>query len=114
MGNRNEGTKLLFVIYDVNKASDGNIDRIRTLINELDGKVEMMAFTASGASDFEAFRHEQQLALPYYFVDATVLKTIVRSNPGITLWENGTVKGMWHHNDTPSSQEVLDLMGEAR
>ena len=41
--------------------------------------------------------------------DATVLKTIVRSNPGITLWVNGTVKGMWHHNDTPDASEVLTL-----
>jgi uncharacterized membrane protein YphA (DoxX/SURF4 family) len=105
-----EGTKLLFIIYDVNKASLRNIDEIRTLIKALDGKVEMMALTASGASEFEAFRHENQLPLQYYFADATVLKTIVRSNPGITLWQDGTVRGMWHHNDTPDPNEVLSLI----
>jgi uncharacterized membrane protein YphA (DoxX/SURF4 family) len=102
-----EGTKLLFIIYDVTKASTKNIDDIRELIKTLDGKVEMMAFTSSTADQFEAFRHENQLAIPYYFVDATVLKTIIRSNPGITLWVNGTVKGMWHHNDTPTAEKVL-------
>ena len=107
-----EGVKLLFIIYDVTKASTKNIDDIRSLINTLDGKVEMMAFTSSRTDQFEAFRHENQLAIPYYFVDATVLKTIVRSNPGITLWVNGTVKGMWHHNDTPDAQEVLSLATE--
>ncbi|HZB11901.1 MAG TPA: BT_3928 family protein [Chryseolinea sp.] len=105
-----EGTKLLFIIYDASKASTKNIDKIRGLINSLEGKVEMMAMTASGADQFEAFRHENQLAIPYYFVDATVLKTIVRSNPGITLWVNGTVKGMWHHNDTPSAEQILSLV----
>ena len=104
-----EGTKLLFIIYDASKASTKNMDEIRALIKSLDGKIEMMALTSSGADQFEAFRHENQLAIPYYFVDATVLKTIVRSNPGITLWVNGTVKGMWHHNDTPDASEVLTL-----
>lgn len=105
-----EGNKLLFIIYDVNKASLKNIDDIRELINALEGKVEMMALTSSGSAEFEGFRHENQLAIPYYLVDATVLKTIVRSNPGITLWKDGTVLGMWHHNDTPDAPEILSLI----
>jgi hypothetical protein len=107
-----EGTKLLFIIYDAAKASTKNIDKISMLIKSLDGKIEMMALTASSSEQFEAFRHENQLAIPYYFADATVLKTIVRSNPGITLWVNGTVKGMWHHNDTPTAEEVLTVATE--
>jgi hypothetical protein len=105
-----EGNKLLFIIYDVSKASVDNIDDIRKLVKDLDGKVEMMALTSSSSSAFEAFRHEHQLAIPYYMTDATVLKTIIRSNPGITLWKDGTVKGMWHHNDTPTADEVLELL----
>jgi len=105
-----QGVKLFFIIYDVKKASVNNIDDIVKLSRDLDGKVEMMVLTASGASEFEAFRHEYQLAVPYYFADATVLKTIIRSNPGITLWVDGTVKGMWHHNDTPDAAEVLELV----
>lgn len=103
-----EGPKLLFVIYDATKASTKNMDKIRQLSKDLDGKVDMMVLTASGAEQFEIFRHEYQLAVPYYFADATVLKTIVRANPGITLWNNGTVEGMWHHNDTPTATEVLE------
>jgi uncharacterized membrane protein YphA (DoxX/SURF4 family) len=104
-----EGAKLLFIIYDASKASTKNVEKIKSLINALDGKIEMMALTASSGEQFEAFRHQNQLAVPYYFADATVLKTIVRSNPGITLWVNGTVKGMWHHNDTPDAEEVLSV-----
>ncbi|HEX5170919.1 MAG TPA: BT_3928 family protein [Cyclobacteriaceae bacterium] len=104
-----DGTKLFFIIYDADKASTKNLDAIRTLIKSLDGKIEMMALTSSPAEIFESFRHEHQLAIPYGFADATVLKTIIRSNPGITLWLNGTVKGMWHHNDTPSAEDVMEL-----
>ncbi|MCK6616159.1 MAG: DoxX family protein [Cyclobacteriaceae bacterium] len=104
-----QGTKLIIVIYNVNQASITNIDRIRNLINQLEGKVEVLVLTASPETEFEIFRHEHQLPVPYYFADATVLKTIVRSNPGLTLWVNGTVKGMWHHNDTPDAAEVIRL-----
>jgi len=105
-----EGPKLFIVIYDVTKASDKNVKDIVNLSRDLDGKVDIMVLTSSGATQFEAFRHEHQLAVPYYFADATVLKTIVRSNPGLTLWVDGTVKGMWHHNDTPTASEVLQLV----
>lgn len=104
-----EGVKLLFIIYDADKASTKNISELRTLAKALDGKIEMMVLTSSSSEQFEAFRHAHQLAVPYYFADATVLKTIVRSNPGITLWKDGTVKGMWHHNDTPSPEKILAL-----
>ena len=105
-----EGTKLFFVIYDATHAAVENMDKIVKLSQDLDGKVDMMVLTASSANQFEAFRHEHQLAVPYYFADATVLKTIIRSNPGTTLWVDGTVKGMWHHNDTPEADEVLELI----
>lgn len=107
-----EGNKLLFIIYDVSKASLDNIEDIKALVKALDGKVEMMVLTASSSAAFEAFRHDNQLGVPYYFTDATVLKTIIRSNPGITLWKDGTVKGMWHHNDTPSAEAVTELLSE--
>lgn len=106
-----QGAKLFFIMYDVSKSSVDNMHRIVKLSQDLDGKVDMMILTSSGANQFEAFRHEHQLAVPYYFADATVLKTIIRSNPGITLWVDGTVKGMWHHNNTPEAGEVLDLIG---
>lgn len=104
------GAKLLIIIYNVQFASAKNIEQIKSLTKSVEGKVEVMVLTSSSSADFEAFRHEHQLAVPYYFADATVLKTIIRSNPGLTLWVNGTVKGMWHHNDTPQGSEVLGLL----
>src|SRR5690606_36463229 len=73
-----QGVKLFFVIYDVTKASASNMGDIVSLVRDLDGKVDMMALTASASTDFEAFRHEYQLAVPFYYADATVLKTMIR------------------------------------
>ncbi|HZX73169.1 MAG TPA: DoxX family protein, partial [Cyclobacteriaceae bacterium] len=107
-----EGDKLLIIMYDVSVSSVKNIDAIRELTKQLDGKVEMLVLTASSSEQMEAFRHEHQLAIPYYYADATVLKTIIRSNPGIALWRNGTVLGNWHNNDTPAASEILSLLGK--
>lgn len=104
------GAKLLIVMVDVNKASTANIESIRNLAEELEGKVDCLILTSSSSEQMEAFRHENQLAVPYAFADATVLKTILRSNPGIALWNNGVVLGNWHHNDTPDVAEVVTLL----
>ena len=105
-----EGARLLIVIFDVQKASTENIKEINALTKQLEGKVDCFVLTSSGSDIMEAFRHEHQLAVPYYFADATVLKTIIRSNPGIALWNNGTVLGNWHHHDTPSAEDILNLL----
>jgi hypothetical protein len=107
-----EGNKLMIVIANADKASAKNIYAIRVLTQKLEGKVECMILTGSANESIEKLRHENQLSIPFYFVDATVLKTIIRSNPGITLWKNGTVLGNWHHNDTPSAEDVLKLISK--
>lgn len=105
-----EGNKLLIIMYDVGKTSTKHLDDIRLLTNQLEGNVDCFILTSSGAEQMEAFRHEHQLAVPYYFSDATVLKTILRSNPGIALWKNGSVLGNWHYNDTPTADKILSLL----
>lgn len=105
-----EGNKLLIIIANADKASLKNISAIRALTRQLEGKVECLILTSSSAESIEKFRHENQLAVPYYFSDATVLKTIIRSNPGIAVWRNGTVLGNWHYNDTPTADNVLKLL----
>ncbi len=105
-----EENKLLIVIFNIDKASAKNIGALRELTQKLEGKVDCFILTASSAEATEKFRHENQLAVPYYFADATVLKTIIRSNPGIALWQHGNVLGNWHNNDTPAAEKILNLI----
>jgi hypothetical protein len=95
-------------MYDVAKTSVENMAALRQLTADLEGKVDCLVLTSSSAEQMESFRHQYQLAVPYAFADATVLKTIIRSNPGIALWKNGTVLGNWHHNDIPGALEILE------
>lgn len=105
-----EGNKLILVFYDTNNADTDEMDEITFLVNNLPENVSTMIFTAAAESDFEAFRHQYQLAAPFYFVDATVLKAMIRSNPGILLFQNGVVLGKWHNNDVPDVEKIKSLL----
>ncbi|MEQ9307722.1 MAG: DoxX family protein, partial [Marinoscillum sp.] len=103
------GNKLLIIIYSVDKVSTAHIEEINKLAAQ-STRATPWVLTASGHEDYERFRHEEQLAVPYFYADATVLKTMVRSNPGIMLLSDGYVLGKWHHNDTPDISEINRLL----
>lgn len=105
-----QGNKLLVLIHTVQKTDIESLDAIKQLTAGLEGEVEPLIVTSSDEASFEAFRHEQQLAIPYYFGDATLLKTMIRSNPGLILLQDGTVVKKWHYNDVPKAAEVKELL----
>ncbi|WKN32371.1 DoxX family protein [Porifericola rhodea] len=104
-----EGNKLLIIMYDAQKADTDFLPEIRNLAESLPSSIAPIILTASGEEVFESFRHEHQLAMPYYFADATVLKTIIRANPGLVLLKEGVVQAKWHHNDIPESSTLIEL-----
>jgi len=104
------GTKLFFISYNVLESSKEEMKKIVQLVDNLSNEVETIALTSSSAPDFEAFRHEYQLAAPYFYSDATVLKAMIRANPGLILIRNGTVLGKWHYNDVPTAEEIKQLI----
>ena len=107
-----EGPVLMLIIYNTDKASGKNMDAINKLVSAVEGNVRTLILTASTEEQIEKFRHDNQLAVPFAFADATVLKTIIRSNPGITFWQDGVVLGNWHHNNTPEPAEIAALLAK--
>ncbi len=107
------GNKLLIIVQDAITADREDFKKIDKLVQAAEQNgIQPMVVTSSSGQEFEIFRHDVNLAAPYYFGDGTVLKTIIRANPGLVLLQNGTVKGKWHHNDTPSIEEVKERLGE--
>ena len=104
-----EGKKLLIIMYDVSKTKK-KFEEINTLVANCEKNgIEPWVLTASSAKQIEELRHEVQLAAPYYYADGTVLKTMIRSNPGLMFLDNGTVKGKWHVNATPKIETLKEL-----
>ncbi len=108
-----EGTKLFVIIKTTKDIDAGTIPAIRSLVNGLKGsRVMPIILTSVSTDEIKRFQTEYQLDLPAYQADATVLKTIMRSNPGTWLLSNGVVKGKWHYNTTPTVAEVEKLVTE--
>lgn len=106
-----QGPLLLLTVYDSDKASSVNAEELKQLTAGVRETVRILVLTASTPEQIRTFLNTAGLDVPFAFADATVLKTIIRSNPGISLWNDGLVLGNWHHNNTPSAEEVLSLIG---
>lgn len=108
-----EPNVLLAVMYDFSKTEVDKLEGLAQLAEELKN-VKMRFGGLSSASNEEnnAFRMEHNLSFPFMTVDGIVLKTIVRSNPGLIFIDKGTVKGKWHINDIPTAEEVTALLSK--
>lgn len=43
---------------------------------------------------------------PFYKADDKLLKTIIRANPGVVVWKDGTVLDMYHHRHLPTFEKL--------
>jgi uncharacterized membrane protein YphA (DoxX/SURF4 family) len=105
-----KGKKLFLILknfVDINTAAFPDISKLIASIN--DKGIDPIILTSGSSAETAQFLKEHQLSVPFYYADATVLKTISRSNPGIWLLKDGTVMGKWHYNDTPTVEEVVEL-----
>jgi uncharacterized membrane protein YphA (DoxX/SURF4 family) len=101
------GRKLLVIVHEVDKTNIDAYTELMSLIPAISAGVEAVAITASSGPQFELLRHQVQLAIPYFYSDATLLKTMIRANPGLVLIEDGKILKKWHFNDIPSASEVM-------
>lgn len=102
---------LWFVMYDMAKSSKSNAETIGELIDKANSAGYMVyGLTSSAQADWEAYRHEQGYAFSYLNCDGIVLKTIVRSNPGLVLLKHGTVKGKWALADMPNFEMLQEAL----
>ena len=96
------------IAYDImnqnNITASGQIDKLVNQSDTLDWKV--YGLTASTYENTESYRHQVQAMYDYFTADEKVLKTIIRSNPGIVLIKKGTILGKWHYNDLPEMDQL--------
>lgn len=99
---------LLVIGYDITNADEDVQPKLNALYDASnnDGGPYMYAMVSNVSSEIETFRHKHQNMFEYLTGDATMLKTIIRSNPGLVLLNKGTVIGKWHYNDIPTYDEI--------
>ena len=109
-----EGYTFLLISPDLDKADDqnfGDIDQIYEFCQ--DNSIPFYCLTASTEKSQQHWQNITGAEYPYCMTDATTLKTMIRSNPGLMLLEKGVVRGKWSHNRLPETTE-LETMLKAR
>lgn len=59
----------------------------------------VIGFSATSGKEVDEFKAKHGLDFEFYVADATTIKTIVRSNPGLVTISNGTILQKLHWND---------------
>ncbi|MBH14555.1 MAG: DoxX family protein [Cytophagia bacterium] len=103
--------KLMIIIHDIEKFDKSIIPEIIELEQFISFWIETIVVTSSDPNLYNEFAEKENFNIPTMYADATVLKTIIRSNPGFFLMKNGIVRGKWHYNKIPNPQEVLKSAG---
>ena len=109
-----EGYTFLLISPDLDKADDqnfGDIDQIYEFCQ--DNSIPFYCLTASTEKSQQHWQNITGAEYPFCMTDATTLKTMIRSNPGLMLLEKGVVRGKWSHNRLPEPTE-LETMLKAR
>lgn len=104
---------LVIVAYDISKTEWNGWPNVKKLTDDaLKKGYEVIGLSASGENITQDLITKQKLNFEFYAADATTLKTIVRSNPGIVKLRKGTILQKKHWND--ADEVELEILATAK
>ncbi len=101
--------QLWVVAYNLAESEKSAFQKINELALSLEKtyKIRTIGLTSTNGEQTEFFRHESNVMYPFYYCDATTLKTMVRANPGILMIRNGVILNKWHYRTLPTMEELV-------
>ena len=105
----NPDYNFLLICYDLDKTNKdvfGKVADFAALCKH--DNVTFVVLTASTKETIEKFKQSTKTTIDFYNSDGTVLKTMIRSNPGLMMLKGGTVINMWHYHSFPSYNDVKE------
>jgi hypothetical protein len=109
-----QGGYLLFLTSaNIADANLKNSDVLNELYQySVDNNINFMMLSGSSEQANQVYLQNARAKYPVYSTDATVLKSMVRSNPGIMLLKDNTILKKWNVNDAPSVDELKSLLSK--
>ncbi|MCK9423668.1 MAG: DoxX family protein [Bacteroidales bacterium] len=103
----NPGYQFILVAYDLSQTHTEGFNRVLPFYKKVTQEGHsFICLTSSVGDDIRKFRLAHGTAFDYYNSDDVVLKTMVRSNPGMILLKNGKVLAKWGWRDFPDYEVV--------
>jgi len=104
------GNKVIILSSNMSKMSEANLDELNLLVRSLEkAPIDVVFMAAATQKEIDAFLNKMGWSIIGLQADATVVKTIMRANPGIMVMKDGVVLEKFHHNNTPQATSILDL-----
>lgn len=98
---------LMAIHYDLNQSNPKNQADVNAVYEWAQSKGYAFYGATSSLDDvIEKYGNETGATYPFVSADDILLKTIVRSNPGLVLMKEGKIIDKWHHNDIPTIEEL--------
>ncbi|BAO74649.1 BT_3928 family protein [Winogradskyella sp. PG-2] len=95
-----EDNLVLIAMYNIAKGETDGKAKLKAFTDEAIKKgYKVIGLTSSGIEDIQQLKSDYDLSFDFYLCDEKVIKTIVRSNPGIVILSKGTVLNKAHWND---------------
>jgi uncharacterized membrane protein YphA (DoxX/SURF4 family) len=105
----------LLVLSDAAKAYDGRIDDINDIYDySLERDMDFYAISTHDTAAIASWCDNTGAEYPFLMADATMLKTMIRSNPGLLLLDKGVILKKWHYNDIPEEDTLDDELVKIR
>jgi len=98
---------MLLVCPQLETADDSRPDLLNRLYEyALENDVPFYCLTASGQEAQQRWNELTGAEYPYCNTDPIVLKTVIRSSPGLVLLHDGVVIRKWSRNDLPDEDQL--------
>lgn len=95
-----EDKLVLIVSYNLDKSESDGMALLSPMVEEAEQNgYTVIGLTASGEAKKKEIQDAYNLNTEFYLCDEKVLKTVVRSNPGVVVLEKGTVTQKTHWNN---------------
>ncbi len=102
-----QGYTFLLVAPHLENANDSQFDRLNSIYEYcLDNGYQFYCLTASTQRGIGRWQDITGAEYPFCNTDETTLKTVIRSNPGLLLLNDGVIIRKWSHNTLPSDEEL--------
>lgn len=106
----NKGVFLL-IAPKLETASDSHLEEINDLYDfAKEYGYSFYCLTASSPEQIQEWSDNTGAEYPFCFTDETILKTVIRSNPGVVLLKNGTIMAKWSHYQLPEEEQIKPLV----
>lgn len=95
-----EENLIIVAMYDITKGEADGKSKLKSFTdNAIKKGYTVIGLTSSGSNDKLQIKEDYNLNFDFYLCDEKVIKTIIRSNPGIVVLKKGTVMNKTHWND---------------